>query len=312
MKILVTGASGFVGRGLTKSLQDAGHEVVAAVRSSTVALPPGIELRLVGELESSTVWEPALTGVNAVVHLAGLAHVTRGIISADQARRFQQINVEGTRRLAEECRKCGIKKFIFLSSLHAVTSQSDLPITEVTPPHPDSAYGQSKLKAEMAVREVLNSSATAWTILRPPLVYGIGQKANLQKLTRAIQRGWLLPFGALKNRRSLMGLDNLCHLVGLCLTDDRANGQIFLCSDGRLVSTPELIRLIAGACGRNPVLFSLPEPILKFFGRLPGLGALAKLADSLYVDDRHVRETLSWRPPLTMEAGLERATQSAQ
>jgi len=328
MKVLVTGASGFVGSMLCVRLSEAAREVIATSRSRVEQ--PGIFHVASPELGPEADWTPALSGIDAVVHLAGRAHVTAEQTDAKTDQVYLRINAEGTRALAAQCAAAGVKHFIFLSSCHAITGESDDVLTDHTIPQPVTAYGRSKLVAEEAIKSVLADSDCAWTILRPPLVYGPGNKANFGLLVKLVKSGLPLPLASVRNRRSFLYVENLVDLITACLGKPKAFGETFLPSDGEDVSTPELIRAIARAnesvqCPvssdsvpskttrhtslpprHSPRLFPFPESLLKVMGRVPGFGALRKLTSSLYVDSEPIRRKLGWTPPFTMEEGLRR------
>jgi len=337
VKILVTGASGFIGSFLLSALRDAGHEVRAASRSRMEQ--QGIDYVLAPELGAGADWSRALLGVDAVLHLAGRAHVPSKHADAETEEVYFRFNTEGTRALAEQAAASGVKHFIFLSSCHAVAADYEVQITEKTQPNPVTAYGRSKLEAERAIRKAL-STACAWTILRPPLVYGKGNKANFGLLLKLVKSGIPLPLASVRNRRTFIFVENLVDVIVACLGNPKAFGKTYLPSDGEDVSTPELIRKIAKAnqsfqCSvsndsvshkntRYPSLatlhsllatpckarlFPFPESILKAIGRLPGLGALRKLTSSLYVDSEPLRKDLGWSPRFTMEEGLVKTLQ---
>ena len=318
MKVLVTGATGFIGSMLCVRLSEAAREVIATSRSRVEQ--PGIFYVASPELGPEADWTPALSGIDAVVHLAGRAHVTSEQADAKTDQAYVRINAEGTRALAAQCAAAGVKHFIFLSSCHAIAGGSDDVLTDRTVPQPVTAYGCSKLAAEEATKSVLADSDCAWTILRPPLVYGPGNKANFGLLVKLVQTGIPLPLSSVRNRRSFIYVENLVDLIVTCLSNSKAFGKTFLPSDGDDLSTAELIEKIAraetgdlkpecnggGCAARQARLFPFPESILKALGRLPGLGALRKLTSSLYVDSEPIRRDLGWIPPFTMEEGLRR------
>ena len=328
MKILVTGASGFVGANLIEVLKDAGNKVIATSRSRVEQ--PGIFYVASPELGPEADWTPALSGIDAVVHLAGRAHVTAERTDAKTDQAYLRINAEGTRALAAQCAAAGVKHIIFLSSCHAIAGESDDVLTDRTVPQPVTAYGRSKLAAEDAIKSVLANSNCAWTILRPPLVYGPGNKANFGLLVKLVQTGIPLPLASVRNRRSFIYVENLVDLIVTCLVNPEAFGKTFLPRDGEDLSTAELVEKIARAnesvqCSvfsdsvgdretrhmphaarHSARLFRFPPSLLKAAGRLPGLGALRKLTSSLYVDSEPIRRELGWTPPFTMEEGLRR------
>ena len=329
MKVLVTGASGFLGLSQCTRLSREGYEVVACSRSRVDR--PGIFYVRSPELGPEADWSEALADVNAVVHLAGLAHITSEKSNPETDKKYMRINAEGSRRLAEQCAAAGVKHIVFLSSSHAVAAASDDMLTDRTIPRPMTAYGRSKLAAEGAIKSVLADSDCAWTILRPPLVYGPGNQANFGLLVKLVQTGIPLPLASVRNRRSFIYVENLIDLIATCLGNPKAFGKTFYPSDGEDVSTPELIRAIARASAcveedrrgkigdsldtrysspatrhSSPRLFPFPETALKAMGRLPGLGAFRKLTSSLYVDSEPIRRKLGWTPPFSMEEGLRR------
>jgi nucleoside-diphosphate-sugar epimerase len=341
MRVLVTGASGFVGRHLIRALRDAGHEVAACSRSRVEQ--PGIFYVVSPELGPGEDWTAALAGFDAVVHLAGLAAVDGSGSSTELETKYRKVNVEGARALAKQAAKAGVKHFVFMSSLHSVAANSDERLSEQTEPHPVSAYGRSKLAAEKAIQEELRTSGCAWTILRPPLVYGRGNQANFGLLLKLVKTGIPLPLASVRNRRSFIYVENLVDLISKCLGNDKAFRKVYLPSDGEDLSTAELIRTIAranagidegarsreqghrtntrhavgrrrdlsslrsGSRARNSArLFQFPPSLLKAAGRLPGLGALRKLTSSLYLDSEPLRRDLGWTPPFTMEEGMRR------
>ena len=255
MKILVTGASGFIGNFLLTALRDAGHEVRAASRSRVELR--GIDYVSAPELGPDADWSRALNGVDVVIHLAGRAHVPSKNADAETEEVYFRINTEGTRALAEQAAAAGAKHFVFLSSCHAVAAESEVQITEKTQSNPLTAYGRSKLEAERAIREALANTACAWTILRPPLVYGKGNKANFGLLLKLVKSGIPLPLASVRNRRSFIYVENLVDVIVACLGNPKAFGKTYLPSDGEDVSTPELIRKIAKA--NQSFQFSVPR-----------------------------------------------------
>ena len=325
MRVLVTGASGFISGAVCSSLARAGHEVVGCSRSK-ISLP-GICCVRAPELGPDADWRHALINIDAVVHLAGLANVVGSDKRNSKAEKlYYLINSEGTRRLAEQCAETNVKHFIFLSSCHALAGDSGEILSAETIPRPVTAYGRSKLCAEVAIARVLLNTDCAWTILRPPLVYGRGNKANFGLLLKLVKSGIPLPMGSIRNRRSFIYVENLADLIVTCVGNANSFGKTYLPSDGENVSTPELISAIANAnqcyecsafskIGRErsninaqlmPNLFPFPEIILKALGCLPGFGALRKLSSSLYVDSESIRKDLGWIPEFSLEEGLRR------
>lgn len=326
MKVLVTGASGFIGAAICLKLIQAGHEVVA---SSRVRLErPGTLTVIAPDLKGDTNWDHALHGIEAVVHLAAQSRVDVSLTTSDLEAEYLQINAEGTRSLARQSLHAGVKHFLFMSSVHAVAAQSEEIVTAETVPNPVSAYGRSKWAAEKAVREELGTSDCAWTILRPPAVYGPGKRTHFDALLRLVKAGIPLPLASICNRRSFIYVENLTDVVLACLFKQKSFAKIFLPSDGEDVSTPELIRKIAknnqsfpftmlSDSGNNkkcfslrrlgqssPRLFPFPERLLNAISRLPALGEIQKLTSSLFVDCETLRRDLGWSPRFSMDEGL--------
>jgi nucleoside-diphosphate-sugar epimerase len=328
MKVMVTGASGFIGGFLIPALREAAQDVRAAGRARLARA--GGDYVVSPELGPEADWSNALSNIDAVVHLAGLAHVPSRKSDPEMENRYLRINAEGSRRLAEQCATAGVKHFVYLSSCHAVAADSQERLSENTQPNPASPYGRSKLAAEMAIAKELRGSRCAWTILRPPLVYGPGNKANFALLLELVRSGIPLPLASVQNKRSFISVENLVDFIAACLGNPKAYGKIYFPSDGEDVATPELIRKIAKAnqsfqisdfsgsvsdkITRHPLLstrysarlFPFPVVILKALGRLPCLGALRKLTSSLYVDGEPIRRDLGWIPRFSMEEGLRR------
>ncbi|MCH8998789.1 MAG: SDR family oxidoreductase [Proteobacteria bacterium] len=304
MRVLVTGARGFVGRALCPALRDAGHRVIAAVRNAD-ALPEGCEVRLVDDIGPETDWTAALQDIEAVVHLAARVHVMRES-AADPLTAFRRTNTEGTLCLARAAARAEVERFLFLSSVKVLGEASPHgPLTDASPPNPQDPYAVSKREAETGLSNLAREFGMEVVILRPPLVYGPGVRGNFLSLMRLVDRGLPLPLGAVQNRRSLLGLGNLVDAIGLCLMHPAASGGTFLLRDGEDLSTPELVRRLARALERRPRLWPLPEPVLTLAAGALGKSAEARrLLGSLTVDDRPIRQELGWNPPFTVDEGL--------
>jgi len=300
LKVLVTGASGFIGSHLVPALIAEGFDLLATSRSPMRA--DRFEWRQSPELGPKAEWSGMLRGIGTIVHLAGRAHV-RQDTDPNEDNLCQRINGEGTRSLARQAAKAGVRHFIFLSSCHAVAACSDKILTRATPPRPTSAYGRSKLAAEKALSEELGGTGCSWTVLRPPLVYGRGDKANFARLTSLVRCGWPLPLAAVRNRRSFLGVSNLADFIMRCCARTPAHsGKIYYPADISDLNTPELLRLL-GQSMRVPVrLFYVPPSCLRIAERFPGLRSLRKLTSSLFVDPTPAREELQWQPPQTTSA----------
>jgi nucleoside-diphosphate-sugar epimerase len=303
-RVLVTGATGFVGPALVEALLAAGHRVRVALRRDA-ALLPGVEYTMTGGVGPATDWRPALLGISAVVHLAARAHVTE--TGADALERFRAVNSAGTRHLAEAAAAAGVRRFVFLSSVKAMGESSlrDRALTEADTPAPEDAYGISKREGEIALLDVAASSGLEPVILRAPLVYGPGVKGNFLRLMRLVDRGIPLPFGAVANRRSLVARANLAAALALCLRHPDAAGETFLVADGEDLSTPELIRRLARALERPARLFPLPPALLSRVGRLIGREPeIARLTGDLAIDSGTIRARLGWQPVVAVDEAL--------
>lgn len=300
-RILVTGASGFVGTTLCNNLTEWGHSVRKTVRSSAIGRGPATNEVIIGAIDGTTDWARAVEGVECVYHLAAHAHGATG--DADS---YRAVNVEGTRRLVEQCLEAGVKRFVFVSSVKAAGEESlGAPLRESDPPAPQDAYGTTKLAAERVLQDLSAGTQLCCTILRPPLVYGPGVKANFRALLDAIWRGIPLPLGAISNRRSFIYVRNLADALRHVLeagADTR--NHVFYVSDGEDLSTPELVRRVAESLGKRPRLVRVPPRALQTAARLLRKEqTLARLAGSLALDISAIRAT-GWNPPFSVNTGF--------
>jgi nucleoside-diphosphate-sugar epimerase len=301
-KVLVTGASGFVGSALVGFLHGKGYDVLGTVRSAALAQCS----ILAPELSATSGWRELLAGRDVVVHAAARAHVLTET-ETDPLAVFREVNTAGTLNLARQAAAAGVRRFVFISSIGVnglYTREGDC-FTEQSPPAPHNDYALSKWEAEQGLLEISRETGLEVVILRPPLVYGPGVKANFLRLIRMVERGLPLPLGAIHNRRSFLYLGNFVDAIRLCVEHPEAAGQTFLLDDGDPVSTPELIRALARAMGRPARMLAVPVGVLKLAGALVGKrAAVARLASSLLVDSSLIRSRLGWMPPFSMEAGL--------
>lgn len=306
MKVLLTGANGFVGQELCAELLRDGHWVRGALRKNTgrLAKADEIEYVVVGSVDADTVWQPALMGCDVVVHLAARVHVMRDAAS-DPLAEFRKVNTEGALNLSRQAAQAGVRRFIFISTIKVNGEGSDNPYLETDTPAPKDPYAISKWEAEQGLQKIALETGLEVVILRPPLVYGPGVRANFLHLMQLIQQGWPLPLGAIKNHRSLLYLGNFVDVIRLCIEHPAAPGQTFLVDDGQTISTPDLIREIAKAMNRPARFVPVPVSLLQWVGSMTGRSAaVSRLTGSLYVDSQAIRSRLGWTPPYSMQTGL--------
>ncbi len=298
--IIITGAGGFIGTRLCQVLASRGENALGLTRHSSPS---------VGEIGCKTDWSRVLRQGAVVVHLAARAHVLDKN-SAKNWEAFREVNVEGTRRLATAAASAGVQRLVFLSSIRALGASTSerTPFSVEDAPAPSEPYGRSKWEAELALQEVAAQTGLEVSVIRPPLVYGPQALGNFRRLIRLVRGGVPLPLGSVRNRRSLVAIDNLVDLICVCLREPAAAGGTFHVADGKGVSTPELIRGIAHAMGRRIRLLPVPVGVLRLAGRALGTSAeVERLVGSLEVDITHTCDTLGWTPPIDMEEGLRRA-----
>jgi UDP-glucose 4-epimerase len=309
-RALVTGANGFVGQPLCEAIFRQRWQVVAAIRSSC-QLPAGVESVLVGAINGETNWTEQLRGVELIIHLAARVHIMRDE-AIDPLADFRLVNVEGTLNLARQAAQAGVRRFIFLSSIKVNGEQTlpGQPFTEEDLPAPLDPYSISKYEAEKGLRELALQTGMEVVIIRPPLVYGPGVKANFLNMMRWLHKGVPLPFASINNRRSLVALDNLLDLIVVCLEHSAAANQTFIVSDGEDLSTTELLRRMAHALGRPVRLMPIPASFLEAGAALLGKRDMAqRLCGSLQVDITKARTLLGWNPPISVDEALRRTAQ---
>jgi UDP-glucose 4-epimerase len=283
---------------------DSRWTVRAGSRTPPSVTQAGVEWMAAPDLAPGADWRPLLADVDVVVHLAARVHVMTGP-SATGDQEFQRVNALGTRSLAEQAASAGVRRFVFLSSVKVHGESGHF--IEDSAMAPADPYGASKRESEDALHEVERQSGLEAVIIRPPLVYGPGVKANFLALVSAVQARRLLPLASITNRRSLVGVDNLADLIVVCLAHGAAASQTFLVSDDEDLSTPELVRRLANADGHSARLMPMPVWCLRAAGRVLGRSpAIERLTGSLTVDISKVRRLLGWVPPVTVDEGLRR------
>jgi len=307
-RVLVTGASGFVGRALFEHIQDVNkYHVFGSVRTAALARE---SLFTVGELGANTNWMEALLGQKVVIHVAARAHIIKDTI-IDPLAEYRRVNVEGTVNLARQAATQGVKRFIFISSIGVNGNSTQYPFSINDKASPWDDYSQSKFEAEEELKKICLETGMEYVILRPPLVYGMKAPGNFGKLLKAVVKGLPLPLGAIHNRRSMVALDNLIDLIITCIDHPNAANQTFLVSDEQDVSTTDLLKKMAHAFGKRARLIPIPMSWIRAMASLLGKKAVAdRLCGSLQVDITHTKETLGWKPPVTMEQQLAKIAAS--
>ena len=307
MKILVTGATGFIGTQLSETLANSGHQVRDTARSIAPNRSTTREL-ITCDLESANNLDHLTTGCDAIVHLAGRAHVMSDNPATSESL-YLSANVDVTKKLAQSAARTGVKRMILMSSVkvNGESTTIDVPFTAQDTPNPQDPYGRSKAQAEQALWNVTSASELEGVVIRPPLVYGPGVRANFASLIGIVDRGFPLPLGSIRNKRSFVSVDNLIDCIATALQSSNVAGQTFLVSDGNDLSTPELIRSIASALHKSPTLFPFPPVLLKLAATSAGKrSAYDRLCGSLTVDIALTKQKLSWTPPFTVQDSMQR------
>ena len=307
MRVLVTGANGFVGRVLCAALTQHGHAVRGAVRSSTTAASAKTPYVAVGEMTEQADWSVALTDVDVVIHLAARVHVMRDT-AVDPLAEFRRVNTAGTEHLARCAAASGVKRLVYVSSIkvNGEETHEGQKFSGADRPAPQDAYAISKWEAEQALPRVAQETGLEVVVVRPPLVYGPGVKGNFAQMLAVVAKGIPLPFAAVDNRRSLVYLGNLVDALIACATQPAAAGQTYLICDGEDISTSDLLRQLAVTMGVSSRLFPCPATLLRLAGKLVGKSQqLERLLGSLQVDSGKIRRELNWQPPYSLQQGLQ-------
>lgn len=305
MKVLVTGANGFVGRALCRRLAEKGWPVTGATRQPA-DLGPGVCRVAMPALGPDSDWQGRLEGIDAVVHLAARVHVMKETTD-DPALEFDRVNRDGTLALARAARDAGVGHLLFVSTVKVMgeATAAGHPFRDTDPPRPEDDYGRSKLAAEDGLAALCQKGLARATVLRPPLVYGPGVKANFRSLVRLAASGLPLPLAAIANRRSLIHVDNLADAIATALAAEGRDCERFLVSDGEDLSVADLVRRLAAAQGRPARLFPVPPALLRLAGRMAGkTAAVERLVGSLAVDPSGFCRRFGWTPPVSLDQGL--------
>lgn len=303
---LITGVTGFVARALVRRLAEEGWLIRGSTRDPTRCGPElsGVEILAVGPLGPDTDWRQAVEGVSVVFHLASRVH-QRGERGAIAERAYRRENAEGTVALARAAARAGVERFVFGSTVKVNGNERDRPYTEADEPAPTEAYGASKLEAELALRRIEADVGMSTFVVRPPLVYGPGVRANFLSLVKLVDLGLPLPLGSVTNSRSLIAVDNLADALLSC-ANAKGPGRTFLVSDGDDVSTPELISRLGESLGRPARMFPFPPALMEVALRAVGLrGVASRMFGSLRVDPSAIRSELGWRPRVSMDDELK-------
>lgn len=305
MTCLLTGSTGFVGQALLERLPNS----VVLGRSC----PQNFKGKYIKrDISSAATYRECFVGINSVIHCAARVHMMNDIAS-DPLSEFREINTLGTLNLAKQAASAGVKRFIFVSSIKVSGEGTELdnPYKSSDAAKPQDPYGISKFEAEEGLKKIAADTGIEVVIIRPTLVYGPGVKANFLSMMKWLYKGVPLPLGAIHNKRSFVALDNLVDLIITCIDHPKAANETLLVSDDRDVSTTELLRLLATALGKNPLLLPVPMSLIKFATKLLGKSDFAnRLCGSLQVDISHTKNILSWKPPVSIETALKKTADS--
>jgi len=323
-KVAVTGATGFVGRSLVKELALRNYPVIALVRNISGSLSQEIEQRVMGDISELTLDSREkfnvnsnnisikkgrlLDDVNVVIHCSGRAHIMKDVADNPLAE-FRRVNVEGTLKIAHLAAKMGIKQFIFISSIkvNGEITSSNFSFNENDKCMPRDPYGISKYEAEQSLMKLAKETDMKITIIRPPLIYGPGVKANFAKLIEYVIKGLPLPFGAVNNKRSFIALDNLIDFIILCINNELSFNEIFLISDCQDISTTDLIIKIFNAFRKKPILVPVPVSLMTFLLSLIGKKDISdRLFKSLVIDCSKACRVLNWKPIINIDEELKK------
>ncbi|WP_198266702.1 UDP-glucose 4-epimerase family protein [sulfur-oxidizing endosymbiont of Gigantopelta aegis] len=318
LKVLITGSNGFVGQSLASSLVEEPMALIKTYRHLPES--PGyhsestedmVRCFAVGDINAQTQWQAALSGVDAVVHLAARVHVMQET-HADPLAAFREVNTQGTLNLARQAVDAGVKRFIYLSSIKVNGEKTaDKPFFADDVPAPQDPYAISKFEAEQQLLQLGKETGLEIVIIRPTLVYGRGVKGNFRRLINLVNKSLPLPFSGIKNARSLVSIDNLCSLIQVCLSHPKAADEVFLVNDGQDVSTTELFETIATVLHVKSRLFYLPRGWIRFFAALLHKNAeFERLFGSLQVDISKNEQLLGWKPGLSVKDGIKKMLES--
>ena len=309
-KIFVTGASGFVGSEICKTLSVLKYSVCGAVRNKDIiSQSPNVKYVSVGDLNLNSDLKNLLAGYDCVIHCAGMTQFNKKL----KNKFYEETNVEVTKKLAEQCTIAGVKKFIFLSSISVLgkNTNNGKPFKYSDKPNPIGNYAQSKFYAEKKLLEINAKNSLEVIILRPPVIYGPKPKGNLNRIIKILKLNLPLPLGLVKNKKSFINIDNLISILICCIKHPNLKGKVLLVSDGDDVSLLDFFRFIKEAAGKRLLLFSFPIFLLKFFFYIFGhIDTINKLLSNLKVDINYTRDILNWKPPTSVKDGIRKMMNS--
>jgi nucleoside-diphosphate-sugar epimerase len=318
VKVLLTGATGFIGKALISEFISSGYQVIALVRNLSSELPEQVEQMILEDwsvLSIEALAQPlgsVLRDLDVVVHAAARAHIMREA-SVDPLAECMVVNRNATLTIAQLAVIAGVKRFVFLSSIGVNGNQNSQPFLETDKPNPQEPYAVSKYEAEQGLLEIAKQTQIEVVIIRPPLVYGLNAPGNFARLLKWVSNGSPLPFGAVYNQRSLVALDNLVSFIIHCIDHPKAANEVFLISDGEDVSTTELLQKVAKAFDKKAILLPVPVSLMKFAAKLLGKADVAdRLFGSLQVDSSKARDLLGWKPVISMDDQLKKTAEAYQ
>lgn len=306
LKLLITGATGFVGRELLQQLAKGSiYQLRAAVRNNIENLPADVLAYRIGNIDADTDWHKPLAECRTVIHTAARAHIMNDT-AQNPLTEFRRVNVEGTLNLARQAIDAGVKRFIFISSIKVNGEGESNRVYHFNDPvAPEDDYGLSKWETEQGLKALCSKSVMELVVIRPPLIYGPGVKGNLELLAKVIDKGLPLPFGAIKNQRDMLSLNNLIDLIKTCIEHPAAPGQVFLCCDNEPISTPQLIKLMASGLEKTARLWPVPVSVLNLLACVTGRQAMIKrLSSDFRIDMQHTMNTLEWQPPFSVAESM--------
>lgn len=309
MRVLVTGASGFLARSLINMLLSQGlHDVIGSVRSSKSYVTSEIEIFVTGEINGDTAWDRVLEGVDVIIHTAARAHVIKDDV-VDPASAFYEVNVSGTIALAAAAIRNNVKRFIFVSSIgvNGSSTSEDEAFSEVSIPNPMALYAISKYEAEQQLSQLVENSMMQLVIVRPPLVYAEDAPGNFGRLLKIVSTSFPLPFALVKNRKSFIYRENLSDFLCKCVDHPAAGGELFLISDADVVSTPDLLKILSKSMNKKMYLMPIPIWLIRNSARLlRKMPIYQQLCESLVIDPTKARTLLNWNPPFRTGEALHR------